>query len=137
MFQNGTFFNLFPTPQPPGTLGPSPRARARSCDSGGGLTALYDQMAPQLCPFEISNFDTFSTTPPKHVWALWDSPGGGNEIFFSHNIYVLGLLFFVPANATAEQYENEFPQGPLPPERIVIIVIPLNHQQLETKNGHE
>ena len=39
----------------------------------------------------------------------------------SHNIYVMGLLFFVPANATAEWYENEFPQGPLPPERIVMV----------------
>ena len=44
---------------------------------------------------------------------------------FSHNIYVLGLLFFVPANATAEYYENGFPQRPMPPERIVKVVVPL------------
>ena len=44
---------------------------------------------------------------------------------FPHNIYVLGLLFFVPANATAEEYENGFPQGPLPPERIEVIAVPL------------
>ena len=43
----------------------------------------------------------------------------------SHNIYVLGLLFFVPANATAAYYENGFPQQPLPPEGIVKIVVPL------------
>ena len=43
---------------------------------------------------------------------------------FSHNIYVLGLLFFVPANATAESYENGFPQRPLPPEREVVVYPP-------------
>ena len=45
------------------------------------------------------------------------------SIVFPHNIHVVGLLFFVPANATAEKYENGFPQRPLPPERIEIIVI--------------
>ena len=45
---------------------------------------------------------------------------------FFHRIYVLDLIFFVPANPTAEEYENGFPQGPLPPERIVnVIVVPL------------
>ena len=47
---------------------------------------------------------------------------------FPHNIYVLGLLSFAPANATAEWYENGFPQRPLPPERIeviIVIIVPL------------
>merc|ERR1712091_800617 len=41
--QNGpkmkVVFNFFPTPQPPSTLGPSLGARARSCDSGGGINS--------------------------------------------------------------------------------------------------
>ena len=49
---------------------------------GGGLTALYDQMAPHSCPFFVSNFDPFSTTPPNYVWALGDSPTGKKKIFF-------------------------------------------------------
>ncbi len=40
-------------------------------------------------------------------------------------IYVLGPLFFVPADATSAYYENGFPQRPLPPERIEVVVIPL------------
>ena len=46
------------------------------------VSSRLDQMAPHSCPFFVSNFDTFSTTPPKHVWDFWDSPGGGKEIFF-------------------------------------------------------
>ena len=44
-----------------------------SCDK---FSSRLDQMAPHSCPFFVSNFDTFSTAPPKHVWALWDSPAG-------------------------------------------------------------
>ena len=40
---------------------------------------------------------------------------------FSHNIYILGLLFFVPANAKPSYCENEFPQRPLPPETVFVI----------------
>ena len=54
------------------------------------FSSRYDQMAPHSCPFEISNFDTFSTTPPKHVWDFWDSPGGGKEIFF----FLFTISFF-------------------------------------------
>ena len=73
-------FSQRPSPQAP--WDPSPEQDHVLAVPTVVLTALYDQMAPQLCPFEISNFDIFSTTPPKHVWALWDSPGGGKEIFF-------------------------------------------------------
>ena len=41
---------------------------------------------------------------------------------FFHNIYVLCLLLFVTASATAEYYENGFPQRPMPPECEVVDV---------------
>ena len=48
-------------------------------------------------------------------------------VYDSHNIYVLGLLFFVPASATTEKYEKGFPKRPLPPEwEVVVVVVPLS-----------
>ena len=43
----------------------------------------------------------------------------------SHNIYVLGLLFFVPASVKAEYYKNDFSRRLLPPETLVVVIIPL------------
>ena len=78
-------FSQSPSPQAP--WDPCPERELVLAVLGVVLTALYDQMAPQLCPFEISNFNIFSTTPKKHVWALWDSPCGGKEIFlFSFSV---------------------------------------------------
>ena len=36
----------------------------------------------QLCPFKISNLTFSLTIPKKQALALWESPGGGNEISF-------------------------------------------------------
>ena len=52
------------------------------------FSSKLDKMAPQLCPFEISNFDTFSTTPPKHVWALWDHRPDKRKSSFFHFLLV-------------------------------------------------
>ena len=92
MSKNGRQLYHFPTfsqsPSPQAPCDPSPEQELVLAVLGVVLTALYDQMAPQLCPFEFSNFDMFSTTPKKHVWALWESPGGGKEIFFFHFLFV-------------------------------------------------
>ena len=46
--KNETFFNFFPTPQPPGTLGPSPRARARH---GGVVGQSFIPIGPNGASF--------------------------------------------------------------------------------------
>ena len=47
-------FSQRPSPQAP--WDPSPEQELVLAIPGVVLTALYDQMATQLCPFEISNF---------------------------------------------------------------------------------
>ena len=81
--KNGPKMNQFSTvPQRPSPQAPAPRPQKMlqiTLVSWDKVSSRLDQMAPHSCPFFVSNFDTFSTTPPKHVWALWDSPGGGKE----------------------------------------------------------
>ena len=45
--QNETFFNFFPTPQPPGTLKPFPRAKARD---GGVVGQIFIQFGQNGAP---------------------------------------------------------------------------------------
>ena len=45
--KNETFFNFFPTPQPPGTLKPFPRARARH---GGVVGQSFIPIGPNGAP---------------------------------------------------------------------------------------
>ena len=40
-------------------MGPFPEQELARAVPGVVLTALYDQMAPQLCPFEIAKFAVF------------------------------------------------------------------------------
>ena len=79
-------FALFP--KVPAPWDPSPEQELVLAVPGVVLTALYDQVAPQLCPFEISNVDIFPTIPKQHVWALWESLGGGKDIFFFYFLFV-------------------------------------------------
>ena len=67
-------FSQRPSPQAP--WNPSPEQKLAMAVSHDKFSSRLDQMAPHSCPFEISNFDTFSTTPPKHVWDFWESPTG-------------------------------------------------------------
>ena len=48
-----TFVNFFPTPQPPGTLKPSPEQELVLAILGVVLRALYDQMRPHWWQNEI------------------------------------------------------------------------------------
>ena len=73
-------FSQSPSPQAP--WHPSQKMLLIMAMSLDKVSSRLDQMAPHSCPFFVSNFDIFSTTPKKHVWALWESPGGGKEIFF-------------------------------------------------------
>ena len=77
-------FQLFPkTPAPQAPWDPSPEQELVLAVPGVVLTALYDQMAPQLCPFEISNFDVFHKPPFPTSFALLDITMGrmGNTIY--------------------------------------------------------
>ena len=87
MVQNCNSFQF--APNAPGPLGPFPRARSRSCGSWG-LTAPYEQMAPQLCLYEISNFDVFSTIPKNTFWHSGNHLAEDRKSFFSF----ISLLFF-------------------------------------------
>ena len=81
--QKNCFHCFSKRPSPQATWHRSQKMLQITLVSPAKVSSRLDQMAPHSCPFFVSNFDTFSTTPPKHVWALWDSPGGGKEIFFS------------------------------------------------------
>ena len=74
-------FSQRPSPQAP--WDPSPEQELVLAIPGVVLTALYDQMAPQLCPFEISNFDVFHKPPFPTSFALLDITMGkmGNTIY--------------------------------------------------------
>ena len=78
--------NQFSTvPQRPSPQAPAPRPQKMlqiTLVSWDKVSSRLDQMAPHSCPFFVSKINSFSTTPPKHVWALWDSPAGKKEIFF-------------------------------------------------------
>ena len=70
-------------PSPHAPWDPSPEQDLVLAVPGGGLTALYDQMAPQLCPFEISKFDVVHNPPFPTSFALLDITMGkmGNTIY--------------------------------------------------------
>ena len=61
-----THFSTFsqrPSPQAPA---PRPQKMLQiTLVSPAKVSSRLDQMAPHSCPFSVSNFGTFSTTPPK------------------------------------------------------------------------
>ena len=78
-----THFQLFhnaPAPRPPGTLPPSkiPFVRFKWCQNHPFSSKWHPSYAH--LKFQILTF--LLTLPKKHVWALWESPRGGKEIFF-------------------------------------------------------
>ena len=74
-------FSQSPSPQAP--WDPSPEQELVMAVSHDKVSSGYDQMAPQLCPFEISNFDVFHNPPFPTSFALLDITVGkmGNTIY--------------------------------------------------------
>ena len=74
-------FSHSPSPQAP--RDPSPEQDHVLAVPTVVLTALYDQMPPQLCPCEISNFGVFQKPPFPTSFALLDITMGqmGNTIY--------------------------------------------------------
>ena len=62
--KNASFFNFFPTPQPPGTLKPFPRARARH---GGVARQSFIPIGPNGAP--IMPIRNFAKTEKKSLRA--------------------------------------------------------------------
>ena len=62
---NETFFNFFPTPQPPGTLKPFPRAKARDGGVARQIFIQFGQNGASFMPIFRFKFRHFFNHPPK------------------------------------------------------------------------
>ena len=62
------FPTFFPKPQPPGPLGPFPRARARSCGSGGGTNSSVRPNGAPVMPIWNFQFRHFVQPPQKNTF---------------------------------------------------------------------
>ena len=63
--KNETFFNFFPTPQPPGTLGPSFWAKAHHAGVVGQSFIPIGPNGASFMPIFRFKINSFSTTPPN------------------------------------------------------------------------
>ena len=74
-------FSQRPSPQAP--WHPSKKMLQITAMRLDKVSSRYDQMAPQLCPFEISNFDVVHKPPFPTPFALLDITMGkmGNTIY--------------------------------------------------------
>ena len=81
MAENDTFFNFCPKapgPTPPGI--PPKRCASKFPANWSRFHPGWTKWHPINAHFSYQIL-TFFHHPKKHVWALWESPGGGKEIF--------------------------------------------------------
>ena len=93
--QNGPTITHFPTfsqsPSPQAPWHPSQKMRLEISCNLGPVSSRLDQMAPHSCPFFVSNFDMFSTTPTKTRLGTLGITGRrkGNLLFFIFYLFLL------------------------------------------------
>ena len=97
--ENTHFYISSQSPSPQAPWDPSPEQELVLAVPGVVPTALYDEMAPQLCLFEISNFDVFLTSPTKTRFGTLGFTGRrkGNLPFFI-------FFLFLPNDLTIAQF---------------------------------